>query len=127
SSAFRHPRVKPGDDEGERHSDSLRRKLSPYHLSVVIPGLDPGILPERGSSRTDRQRLLLRQNANRSADAAGLFEHIGRSAAGVSRSSVPFADVDEVAGDGGSGGHGRRHEMGAALETLAALEIAVRG
>src|SRR5690606_16447350 len=43
------------------------------------------------------------------------------------RGLLPLADVDEVAGDGGSGGHLRGDEVGAALEALAALEIAVRG
>src|SRR5690606_35010964 len=40
---------------------------------------------------------------------------------------LPLADIDEVAGDGGGGGHLRAHQVGAALEALAALEIAVRG
>src|SRR5258708_26334165 len=40
---------------------------------------------------------------------------------------LPLPHVDEVPGDGGGGGHGRRDEMGAALVALAAFEIAVRG
>src|ERR1700727_3080649 len=39
----------------------------------------------------------------------------------------PVADVDEAPRDRGGGGHGGRHEMGAASIALAALEIAVRG
>src|SRR3982074_607964 len=42
-------------------------------------------------------------------------------------SSAPNPDVDELAGDGGGGGHRGRHQMGAALVALPALEIAVRG
>src|ERR1039458_7929420 len=35
--------------------------------------------------------------------------------------SVPLPDVDEMTGDGCRGSHGGRHEMGAALETLASF------
>src|SRR3712207_8224999 len=42
-------------------------------------------------------------------------------------SSLPVADVDEVAGDGGGGGHLRADEVGAAALALAALEVAVGG
>src|SRR5271165_3405141 len=41
--------------------------------------------------------------------------------------STPLSHVDEAAGDRGGRGHGRRNEMGAALEALTALEIAIRG
>src|SRR5436190_9368754 len=40
---------------------------------------------------------------------------------------TPLPDVDEMPGDRGGGGHRRRHEVRAALEALAALEVAVRG
>src|SRR5262249_5381210 len=40
---------------------------------------------------------------------------------------VPLAYVDEMPGDRGRGGHRRRHQVGATLVALAALEIAVRG
>src|SRR6516225_1914598 len=40
--------------------------------------------------------------------------------------SIPLAHVDEMSGDCCRRGHGRRHEMGAALVALAAFEIAVR-
>src|SRR5580700_452363 len=40
---------------------------------------------------------------------------------------LPLPHIDEMPGDGGGGGHGRRNEMRAALVALAALEIAVRG
>src|SRR5690606_38669895 len=40
---------------------------------------------------------------------------------------VPLANVDEMSGNRGSGGHGWRHEMRAALEALTAFEIAIRG
>src|SRR5580704_6973526 len=40
---------------------------------------------------------------------------------------LPISDVDEMSGDRGCRGHGRRHQVRAALVTLAALEIAVRG
>ena len=38
-----------------------------------------------------------------------------------------LADVGEVAGDGGGGGHGRADQVGAAARALAALEVAVAG
>src|SRR5262249_62147999 len=41
--------------------------------------------------------------------------------------SVPFAHVHEMPRDRGRGGHRRRHQGGATLVALAALEIAVRG
>src|SRR5205823_5999234 len=41
--------------------------------------------------------------------------------------SLPMSDVDEVALDGGRGGHLRADEMGAPAAALAALEVAVRG
>src|SRR5262249_46833820 len=41
--------------------------------------------------------------------------------------SVPLAYVDEMPRDRGRGGHRRRHQVGATLVALAALEIAVRG
>src|SRR5262249_9387475 len=41
--------------------------------------------------------------------------------------SAPVADVDEVALDGGRGGHLRADEVGAPAAPLAALEVAVRG
>src|SRR5216683_6866647 len=40
---------------------------------------------------------------------------------------VEVADVDEVAGDGGGGGHQWADQVGAAILALAALEIAVGG
>src|SRR5437763_5253342 len=40
---------------------------------------------------------------------------------------APFPDVDEMAGDRRRRRHCRRDQMGAALEALSALEIAVRG
>src|SRR6266851_5577464 len=40
---------------------------------------------------------------------------------------IEFADVDEMASDGGGGGHDRAHEMRAAILALAALEIAIAG
>lgn len=40
---------------------------------------------------------------------------------------LPIPDIDEMAGDRGRCGHGRRDQMGAALEALTALEISVRG
>src|SRR3974390_2469373 len=43
------------------------------------------------------------------------------------RGSAPVADVDEVARDCRRSRHRRRHEVRAALEALATLEIAVRG
>jgi hypothetical protein len=43
------------------------------------------------------------------------------------RSLFPLPDIDEVPGNRGSRRHGGRNEMGAALEALAALEVAVRG
>src|SRR5580693_8961058 len=39
----------------------------------------------------------------------------------------PFPDIDEMPGNRGGRRHRRRHQMGAALETLPALEIAGRG
>src|ERR1035437_2906227 len=39
----------------------------------------------------------------------------------------PLPDIDEMPGDRGGGCHGWRDEGGAALESLATLEIAVRG
>src|SRR4051795_5485560 len=41
--------------------------------------------------------------------------------------SAPVADVDEVAFDGGCGGHLRADEVGAPAAALAPLEVAVRG
>src|ERR1035441_934966 len=41
--------------------------------------------------------------------------------------SFPGADVGEVAGDGGGGGHLRADEVGAAAAALAAFEVAVGG
>src|ERR1017187_5946978 len=41
--------------------------------------------------------------------------------------SFPGADVGEVAGDGGGGGHLRADEVGAASAALTAFEVAVRG
>src|SRR5690242_17205896 len=41
--------------------------------------------------------------------------------------SIPLADVGEVAGDGGCGGHLRADEVGAATAALTAFEVAVRG
>ena len=38
-----------------------------------------------------------------------------------------LADVSEVAGDGGGGGHGRADEVGASAGTLAALEVTITG
>ena len=46
---------------------------------------------------------------------------------GLHRRSAPVADVDEVALDGGRGGHLRADEVGAPAAALAALEVAVRG
>src|SRR4051812_8980268 len=46
---------------------------------------------------------------------------------GKLRTLPPVAHVDEVAGDRGRGGHRGRHQMGATLEALASLEVAVRG
>src|SRR5688572_26082333 len=40
--------------------------------------------------------------------------------------SAPVADVDEMALNGGRGGHLRRDEVGAPAASLAALEVAVR-
>src|SRR5437868_7907664 len=40
---------------------------------------------------------------------------------------TPLPDVDKVPGDRRGRGHSRRHQVGAALKSLAALEIAVRG
>src|ERR1700721_4086241 len=40
---------------------------------------------------------------------------------------LPLPDVDKMPGDRGGRGHGRRDQMGTALETLPSLEIAVRG
>src|SRR5262245_53084430 len=39
----------------------------------------------------------------------------------------PVADVDEMPGDGGGGGHLRADEMRASAPALAPLEVAVRG
>jgi hypothetical protein len=39
----------------------------------------------------------------------------------------PVADIDKMSGDRSGRRHRRRHQMGAALESLAALEVAVRG
>lgn len=44
----------------------------------------------------------------------------------MARSLFPLANIDEMTGDCGGGGHGRRNEMRTALETLTALEITVR-
>src|SRR5438876_11701329 len=41
--------------------------------------------------------------------------------------SAQLADVGQVAGDGGGGGHRRTHEVGLGVLALAAFEIAVRG
>jgi len=41
--------------------------------------------------------------------------------------NVPIADVDEVAGDGGSGGHLGRHKVSAATAALAAFKVTVAG
>src|SRR5216684_8682335 len=41
--------------------------------------------------------------------------------------SPPLPDIDKMPGDGRRRRHRRRHQMGAALESLTALEIAVRG
>src|SRR5882724_3805374 len=41
--------------------------------------------------------------------------------------NVEFAHVNKVAGDCGGGGHHWAHEMGAAVATLPAFEVAVRG
>src|ERR1700675_3728271 len=49
------------------------------------------------------------------------------SAEASAMSLIPLAHVDEMPGDRGGGGHRRRHEVGAALVTLAALEIPVGG
>jgi len=38
---------------------------------------------------------------------------------------MPVADVDELAGDGGCGGHFRRDQMSAATAALAAFEVAI--
>ena len=46
---------------------------------------------------------------------------------GASFISFPGADVGEVAGDGGGGGHLRADEVGAAAAALAAFEVAVGG
>src|SRR5947208_4431702 len=43
----------------------------------------------------------------------------------ASLSHLPSADVGEVAGDGGGGGHLRTDEVGAASAALAAFEVAV--
>src|SRR6185312_1173340 len=53
---------------------------------------------------------------------------MGSGCFGLDESSClfPVANIDEMAGDRGCRGHGRRHQMGAALETLTAFEIAVR-
>src|SRR5215469_14590320 len=40
---------------------------------------------------------------------------------------LPGADVGEVAGDGGGGGHLRADEVGASTAALASLEVAVGG
>ena len=45
----------------------------------------------------------------------------------LERRSVPLAHVDELPGDRRRRRHRRRHQMRAALEALAALEVAVRG
>src|SRR5262245_3234123 len=42
-------------------------------------------------------------------------------------SDVPFANVDEMAGDGSGCGHHRADQMRPAVAALAALEIAIRG
>ena len=42
-------------------------------------------------------------------------------------SLVELADIDEMAGDGGGGGHGGADQVGAAARSLAALEVAVAG
>src|SRR5258708_12822408 len=39
----------------------------------------------------------------------------------------PLPDIDKMPGNRRGRGHGRRHQMGAALEALPAFEIAVRG
>src|SRR5690606_29777219 len=59
---------------------------------------------------------------------------ISRSRAGgvssprpLEKSLLPLANVDEVAGNRCRCCHGRRHQMGAALEALTAFEVAVRG
>jgi len=53
---------------------------------------------------------------------AGLL--IGRF---MKRGSVPYPNIDKVAGDRRRRRHRGGHEMGAALKTLAAFKVAVRG
>src|SRR5262245_3507597 len=64
-------------------------------------------------------------------DALGCsnWKHSGASddARSAPRKSAPVAHVHELAGNRRRGGHGRRDEVRAPAETLASLEVAVRG
>ena len=71
---------------------------------------------------------VLRYSRNVIAGGCAAERRAGRSLGrGWTARSIPFAHVHKMPGDCGCCGHRRRHEMGAALVALSALEIAVRG
>ena len=101
------------DQPAEAKPGEAAPKPRPHRSSG---GLPPHVIPEAA------QRLSGTHSA-----ARGWIPALRFTPAGMTARLVPVADIHEPPGDRRRCRHRRRDEVGAALEALAALEVAVRG
>src|SRR5262252_1936844 len=61
-----------------------------------------------------------------STRSSGATRPVWRVNGSIASAPIPLANVDEVAGDRGGGGHRRAHQVRTATFALASLEVAIR-
>src|SRR3981189_2093494 len=94
---------------------------------IIIIGTGAGGIAAGVTAGADAHHFKLETHRPAARRACCFVIRLSRNRSSAPDSSAPGANVDELAGDRGGGGHRGRHQMGAALVALAALEIAVRG
>src|SRR5216684_3845649 len=122
-------------DEPEPKLRPETRMLAPWYWGLF--STKSGLGEPSGSVRQSKNRpaskpvraMLLRNclgmiwSVSTSTRSSGATRPVWRVNASIGSAPIPLANVDEVPGDRGGGGHRRAHQVGAAALALATLEI----